>query len=603
MTQLSRKRSWKAEGALESAGCVLVTGASAGLGAELASAFASRGFDLVLVARRREKLDALARELRMRHGVQATSFPADLSVSGAPQALFDALNEQGFQIDILVNNAGVICEGDFVDVPLDEELRLLQTNIVALTALMRLFLTPMKKRGVGRVLNVASIAAFMPAPRIAIYAATKAYVLSLSEALSEELKDAGITITTLCPGFTETPMLQASVLGRRLPQALVMSANAVAEEGCKACLAGRAVCVPGVINTATVSGAQYLPRAVVRLVGGLVRRFSPAAAQSDAMSPVASGRKPLGPATSKRIQYPATRFVEANGIQIAYSETGPSDGPVILLIMGLGMQLIAWPEEFCAALAAQGFRVVRFDNRDVGESAKITSARSRVTAATLVRAVAGLPVKAPYTLADMASDAIGLMDGLDIERAHIVGASMGGMIAQIIAAEYPDRAASLVSIMSSSGNPSLPRPTAKVQRALFRPRPRLDHERAIRQGMNIHRLIGSPGYPTAEMELRAKVERSIDRCYYPAGFSRHLVAVLASGSRVALLKRISTPTLVLHGADDPLVPLAAGKDTAACIPSARLRVIPGMGHDLPSQLIPLLVEEIAAHCIEAERTA
>ena len=278
MTKLSRRSSRKSDGGRKSAGCVLVTGASAGLGAELAGAFASRNFDLVLVARRRGKLDALAQELRTRYGVRAIAFSTDLSVSDAPRALFDALNEQSVRIDILVNNAGVICEGDFVDVPLEEELRLLQTNVVALTALTRLFLVPMKERGAGRILNVASIAAFMPAPRIAIYAATKAYVLSLSEALSEELRDAGITVTTLCPGFTETPMLQASVLGRSLPQALVMSANAVAEEGCSACLAGRAVYVPGIVNTATVSGAQYLPRAVVRLVGGLVRKFSHSAA-------------------------------------------------------------------------------------------------------------------------------------------------------------------------------------------------------------------------------------------------------------------------------------------------------------------------------------
>jgi pimeloyl-ACP methyl ester carboxylesterase len=194
------------------------------------------------------------------------------------------------------------------------------------------------------------------------------------------------------------------------------------------------------------------------------------------------------------------------------------------------------------------------------------------------------------------------LDALGIERAHIVGASMGGMIAQIIAAEHPDRAKSLVSIMSSSGNPALPHPDPKVLRALLRPRPR-NRERAIRQAMELYRMIGSPGFPTSEVELRAKVERSISRCYYPEGVTRHLLAVQTSGSRVEMLRGIRLPTLVLHGGDDPLIPVEAGKDTAANIPGAKLRIIPGMGHDLAGGLVPILVDAIAEHCRSADRSA
>ena len=268
-------------------------------------------------------------------------------------------------------------------------------------------------------------------------------------------------------------------------------------------------------------------------------------------------------------------IVRANGMNIAYVENGDRAAPAILLIMGLGMQLTAWPDAFCAGLADRGFRVVRFDNRDVGLSTKIRGAGKLALAAAFARAMAGWPVAAPYLLADMAADAIGLMDAIGIERAHIVGASMGGMIAQIIAAERPERAVSLTSIMSSSGNPDLPRGDLRLIVALAWPRLVFNRERAIRQGMDFFRLIGSPGFPTSEEELRAKVERSVDRCYYPAGMARQLLAILASGSRVEMLGRIRAPTLVLHGADDPLAPVEAGKDTADHIPGARLRIIAG----------------------------
>ncbi len=294
--------------------------------------------------------------------------------------------------------------------------------------------------------------------------------------------------------------------------------------------------------------------------------------------------------------------VQANGITIEYAESGPSDGPVILLIMGLGMQLIAWPELFCNGLTARGFRVVRFDNRDAGLSTRMPSTGSLALTSMMARAVLGLPVRPPYTLDDMARDTVGLMDALGIGEAHIVGVSMGGMIAQIIAIEHPERVRSLTSIMSTTGNRALPGPRAKVMRALLRPRPR-DKAVAVRRGMKLFRLIGGSGYPPTAAELRARVESAVRRSYRPGGIARQLVAIQTAPSRARKLRRVRAPTLILHGTDDPLVPLAAGEDTAANIPGARLRIIPGMGHFLPEALIPRLVEDIAAHCESAEAEA
>lgn len=294
--------------------------------------------------------------------------------------------------------------------------------------------------------------------------------------------------------------------------------------------------------------------------------------------------------------------VAANGIEIAYDEFGDAKAPVILLIMGLGTQMIAWPVPFCEALAARGFRVVRFDNRDIGLSTKFDSVGPVDVVAGFTRALAGEPVAAPYNLNDMAADAIGLMDKLGIARAHIVGASMGGMIAQVVAAKYPDRTRSLVSIMSSSGDPSLPPGKPEAIAALLAPRPdAADREAVITHGMKVYRVIGSPGFPTSDAELRVKIEQSTDRSYYPVGVGRQLMAVLASGSRVDLLKTIAVPTLVLHGADDPLVPVEAGKDTAEHVPGSKLTIVPGMGHDLAPGLVPILVEAIADHCHAADR--
>ncbi|MFT4096043.1 MAG: alpha/beta hydrolase [Rhodoblastus sp.] len=294
--------------------------------------------------------------------------------------------------------------------------------------------------------------------------------------------------------------------------------------------------------------------------------------------------------------------VAANGINIVYDEFGDPKDPAIVLIMGLGTQMIAWPVPFCQALADRGFRVVRFDNRDIGLSTKFENAPPVNVPAAFARALIGRPVAAPYKLDDMAADAVGLMDALGIDRAHVVGASMGGMIAQIVAAKYPERTRSLVSIMSSSGNPKLPAAKAKATAALLAPRPDgKDRERVVKHGMKVYRTIGSPGFPTSDAELRAKIELAADRSYYPAGVGRQMIAILASGSRVDLLPTVKARTLVLHGADDPLVPVEAGKDTARLIPGARLKIISGMGHDLAPGLVPILSEAIADHCLAVDR--
>jgi proline iminopeptidase len=291
--------------------------------------------------------------------------------------------------------------------------------------------------------------------------------------------------------------------------------------------------------------------------------------------------------------------VRANGITIEYEEFGARKGPAILLIMGLGMQLVAWPDSLCEGLAARGLHVVRFDNRDIGLSTCTPSAGRLATTGMLARAVLRLPVRPPYTLNDMARDTIGLMDGLGIASAHVVGASMGGMIAQVVAAEHPDRVRSLTSIMSSPA-PLMPRP--KVLRALLRPAPR-DRDQSIRRMHGFFRLVGGSAYPPTDAELRAKVDRSVRRSYRPDSFARQLIAIQSAPSRVAMLRRVSAPTLVLHGSDDPLVPPAGGIMTAAAVHGARLRIVPGMGHFLPEALVPLLVDEIAGHCLEAERGA
>ena len=250
-------------------GWVLVTGASAGIGRELTRAFASRGYDLILAARNEGAIAEFAHELAASHGRRVKTIPVDLSPPGAAEAIGDALGAAGVAVEILVNNAGIIFEGDFTSIALENHLRLLQINVVALTSLTHLFLPAMIARGGGRILNVASIAAFMPIPRLAAYAAAKAYVLSLTESLSQELSGTGVTATALCPGLTDTAMVRGSQMAKVVPAPMIMSPKEVAELGCAACLKGETICVPGLANRALTSGAQLLPRALVRSIGGM----------------------------------------------------------------------------------------------------------------------------------------------------------------------------------------------------------------------------------------------------------------------------------------------------------------------------------------------
>lgn len=293
-------------------------------------------------------------------------------------------------------------------------------------------------------------------------------------------------------------------------------------------------------------------------------------------------------------------LTKANGIDIFYDEFGDKSDPALLLIMGLGTQMIAWSEDFCRMLSGEGFRVIRFDNRDIGLSQKMDKAPRFSLPWAFIRFRLGWTIRSPYSLEDMAADAIGLLDALKIERAHIVGASMGGMIAQIIAACYPQRCLSLTSIMSTSGEPNLPHPKPQAMAALREKRPPAnDREAMINFGMKILRAIGSPGYPSPEPELRAAVTSSFDRSVYPAGFVRQMLAILANGSRSHYLKAIRTPTLVLHGEDDPLVPIEGGRDTHRRIAGSAMETIAGWGHDLPTALLPRLAASITAHCKRA----
>lgn len=290
----------------------------------------------------------------------------------------------------------------------------------------------------------------------------------------------------------------------------------------------------------------------------------------------------------------------ASGIRIEYETTGDAGAPAIVLIMGLGMQLTAWPPAMVAGLVARGYRVLRFDNRDIGLSSRAKVTRPIDMRAAAVRAMLGLTVRAPYTLNDMADDTVGLMEALDIDHAHVVGVSMGGMIAQILAADAPTRVRSLTSIMSSSGALRFNFHVTPATRALLSPPPRGASEAQLLDHMErIWLLIGSPGMQPPRDALRERLRAAMARAYDPSGIARQMLAIMASGDRRKLLRRIVAPTLVLHGERDPLVPIGAGRDTAANVPGAVFRSIPGMGHDLPEPLLPQLVDEIAGHCDRA----
>jgi pimeloyl-ACP methyl ester carboxylesterase len=284
---------------------------------------------------------------------------------------------------------------------------------------------------------------------------------------------------------------------------------------------------------------------------------------------------------------------QVNGVELVYESIGDPSDPALVLVMGLGMQLIHWETEFCEELAARGFRVIRFDNRDSGRSTKI---HARVP--NLPRAMAGLKIDAPYLLTDMADDTLGLLDHLGVERAHLAGASMGGMIAQTMAIQRPERVLSLTSIMSTTGERRAGRPKLRVWSVLMRRAPS-DKEAYVRYFLRVFRLIGSKTFPVDEERLRALAAASYERGHHPAGTGRQLAAIMASGDRTERLRELSVPTTVIHGKDDPLIPFRGGEATARAIPGARLVAISGMGHDLPREVWPQVIDEIAATAARA----
>lgn len=283
----------------------------------------------------------------------------------------------------------------------------------------------------------------------------------------------------------------------------------------------------------------------------------------------------------------------ANSIEIEYEQFGDSANPPLLLIMGLGGQMILWPDEFCGQLADRGFHVTRFDNRDIGRSTWLTEAGTPDVMTAMMSAMSGGKVGAAYTLSDMAADTNGLLEGLDIDRAHIVGISMGGMIAQTLAIEHPERVRTLTSIMSTTGDLSLPQATPEVTAVLLSPPPP-GREGIAEHGVQLFRAIGSPGFPFDEAMVRDVAGRCFDRGNNPDGVARQLMAILASGDRTEHLAKVKAPTVVIHGKADPLVPYESGVATAKAIAGAKLVSIDGMGHDMPVGVWPTLLDEICA---------
>jgi pimeloyl-ACP methyl ester carboxylesterase len=295
--------------------------------------------------------------------------------------------------------------------------------------------------------------------------------------------------------------------------------------------------------------------------------------------------------------------VTANGIRIECEAFGPRQGETILLIMGLGAQLTRWPLGLIDILTRRGYRVIRFDNRDVGLSHKLHSAGPADIPMIMKAAAAGEKPPAAYTLLDMAADSVGVLEAHGVRRAHIVGASMGGMIAQLVASHYPERTLSLTSIMSTTGNPALP-PAKPEAMAVLMTRPSGDDfEALIEHGVRAQTTIGSPLFPIDEAELRARTIADLQRSNYFDGFSRQIAAIVATGDRRDALKRIVAPTVVLHGSDDPLVPVEGGRDTAANIRGAELHIVPGMGHDLPPALYGKVADAIEAAAARARTNA
>lgn len=291
--------------------------------------------------------------------------------------------------------------------------------------------------------------------------------------------------------------------------------------------------------------------------------------------------------------------VTANGIQIEYETFGNPSGRPLLLIVGLGAQMIHWDDDLCKDLSKRGHYVIRFDNRDAGLSTKFDESGVPDLVEFFRKIKQGEKVKPPYTLDDMAEDAVGLLDDLGIQKAHICGMSMGGMIAQTIAIRHPSRVLSLISIYSTTGNPEVPQPKPEVIGMLFTPPPN-EREARIEQMLGFFKAITGPGFPLDEKWTRKIVAESYDRCFYPQGIVRQLVAIITQTNRVPALATVEAPTLVVHGTEDPLMSVEGGRDTAKAIPGAQLMLIEGMGHDLPhGGPWHRIIEAIAAHTQKA----
>jgi pimeloyl-ACP methyl ester carboxylesterase len=296
------------------------------------------------------------------------------------------------------------------------------------------------------------------------------------------------------------------------------------------------------------------------------------------------------------------QIARANGIDLCYDIFGDADAEPMLLIMGLGAQMIHWDDDFCRQLAARGFRVIRFDNRDIGKSSHLSGGK-RLTAMELLKLrFLKIPIQSPYKLRDMAEDTVGLMDALGIKSAHVVGLSMGGMIAQEIAISFPQRVRSLTSIMSTTGNPKVPQPTREASAILMAPPP-ASREEFYERFEKTWKVLRVGSFPEDEALDRSRAQRTFERGLNPAGVGRQLRAILASGSRKERLREVKAPTLVIHGTVDPLVHPMGGKDTAASISGAKLLMIEGMGHALPIRMWPQVIDAIDKHAHAASAKA
>jgi pimeloyl-ACP methyl ester carboxylesterase len=291
------------------------------------------------------------------------------------------------------------------------------------------------------------------------------------------------------------------------------------------------------------------------------------------------------------------RHVGPARIDIAYQRLGTPEAPALLLIMGLAGQSIHWPDSFCHALVDHGLQIIRFDNRDAGLSTHMTSAPTPNLPATL----AGDFSSVSYTLSDMAADSVGLLDALGIRQAHIAGASMGGQIAQTIAIEHPERARSLVSMLSTTGSPSAGQPAPEALRQVFTGQPAITRDDVIQQALRASRIVGSAGYEKDENEIATRAGRAYDRSHDPQGIVRQAVATVASGDRTERLRQLRVPTLVIHGLADRMVDASGGRATAEAIAGAELVLIEGLGHDIPPGLRPELAKRIADFVWRVER--